>query len=74
MKVRYSNLALSELDAILASIQIGQFPESTQEVAHRPGVRRLPLLDYPYVIHYAVGQYEVVILRIIHGARRSPWE
>jgi len=31
-------------------------------------------LHYPYVIHYAVGQYEVVILRIIHGARRSPWE
>lgn len=94
MKVRYSNLALVELDAILANIQaenpdaaasfqarvrriverIGQFPESAQEVAERPGVRRVPLLQYPYVIHYTIGEDEVVILRIIHGARRSPWE
>jgi toxin ParE1/3/4 len=94
MKVRYSNLALAELDAILANIQaenpdaaasfqarvrrvverIGQFPESAQEVAERPGVRRVPLLHYPYVIHYTVYDDEVVILRIVHGARRSPWE
>ena len=94
MKVRYSNIALAELDAILADIQaenpdaaaalearvrrvverIGQFPKSTQEVAERLGVRRVPLLRYPYVIHYTVGADEVVVLRIMHGARRSPWE
>jgi toxin ParE1/3/4 len=94
MKVRYSELALAELDEILAGIQaknpaaaarlnvrvqqiaerIGEFPESAQEVAERPGVRRVPLVRYPYAIHYTVNKDEVVILRIIHGARRSPWE
>ena len=43
-------------------------------MAERAGVRRVPLLRYPYVIHYTVGDDEVVILRIVHGARRSPWE
>jgi toxin ParE1/3/4 len=94
MKVRYSELALAELDAILANIhaenpgaaasfqarvrrvveRIGQFPEGAQEVSERPSVRRVPLLRYPYVIHYTVDDDEVVILRIVHGARRSPWE
>jgi toxin ParE1/3/4 len=54
--------------------RIGQFPEGAQEVAERLGIRRVPLLRYPYVIHYTLGEDEVVILRIIHGARRSPWE
>ena len=54
--------------------RIEQFPEGAQEVAERPGVRRVPLVRYPYVIHYQVRQNEIVILRIIHGARRSPWE
>ena len=94
MKVRYSNLALVELDAILANIhaenpdaaasfqarvrrvveRIAQFPEGAQEVAERAGVRRVPLLRYPYVIHYTINDDEVMILRIVHGARRSPWE
>jgi toxin ParE1/3/4 len=54
--------------------RIAQFPEGAQEVAERLGVRRVPLVRYPYVIHYGVGEDEVVILRIIHGARRSPWD
>jgi toxin ParE1/3/4 len=94
MRVRYSNLALVELDTILAHVRaensraasnfearvrrvierIAQFPEAAQEVAERPGVRRVPLVRYPYVIHDTVGDDEVVILRIIHGARRSPWD
>jgi toxin ParE1/3/4 len=94
MKVRYSQLALAELDAILSHIKsenpaaaarmhrrvqrvidrIAQFPESGQAVAERPGARRVPLVRYPYAIHYSVIEREVLILRIIHGARRSPWE
>jgi toxin ParE1/3/4 len=54
--------------------RIGQFHQSAQEVAERPGVRSVPLVRYPYVIHYSVNAGEVVILRIVHGARRSPWE
>ena len=94
MKVRYSKLALGELDVILAGIakdnfaaavrfdgrvervveRIGQFPEGAQEVAERSGVRRVPLVRYPYVVYYRVIESEVMILRIVHGARRNPWE
>jgi plasmid stabilization system protein ParE len=54
--------------------RIAQFPKGAQEVKNRPGVRRVPLVRYPYVIHYRILDGEVVILRIIHGARRDPWE
>jgi len=94
MRVRFSKLALAELDAILADIRadnpgaaarfseridrvlerIAQFPNGAQEVEERPGVHRVPLVRYPYVIHYTVMEDHVMILRIIHGARRSPWE
>jgi plasmid stabilization system protein ParE len=94
MKVRFSALALAELDTILADIRaenpraaerfdervqriverIAQFPESAQELHQRPGVRRVPLVRYPHQIYYAVIDGEVMILRIIHGARRNPWD
>ena len=94
MKVRFSRLALAELDAIFAYIaeanpaaasqvearirrvveRIAQFPEGAPEIANRPGIRSVPLIRYPYVIHYTVNRGEIVILRIVHGARRSPWE
>lgn len=94
MKVRYSKLALAQLDAILSDLagknptaaqhfenrvravieRIGQFPEGFQEVAERPGVRRVPLVRYPYLIFYKVSDSEVVVLRVVHGARKEPWE
>ena len=72
MKVRFSKLALAELDAILTDIRtenapagarfeariqrvfkrIAQFPKGAQEVKNRPGIRRVPLVRYPYVVHY----------------------
>jgi toxin ParE1/3/4 len=93
MKVRFSRLALAELEAILAYIatvnpigaahvearvrrvveRIAQFPEGAPEVAERAGIRSVALIRYPYVIHYTVNDGEVVILRVVHGARRSPW-
>jgi plasmid stabilization system protein ParE len=39
-----------------------------------PEVRRLPLKRHPYVIYYEVGREVVTILRILHGARRPPWQ
>ena len=94
MKVRYSNLALAELDAILAGLvaknppaarrlhdrirqvseRISRSPEGFQEVAERPGVRRVPLVRYPYLLFYKVLADEVVALRVVHGARKEPWE
>ena len=58
--------------------QIGErlrrFPYGCQEVSERPGIRRVPLVRYPYLIFYKVTANEVVVLRIIHGARKEPWE
>ena len=31
--------------------RIAQFPKGAQEVQNRPGVRRVPLVRYPHVIH-----------------------
>jgi plasmid stabilization system protein ParE len=94
MKVRYSRLALAELDAILSDLaaknpmaarrfefrvrqigeRIGRFPQAFQELAERPGIRRVPLVRYPYLIFYTVSGGEAVVLRVVHGARKEPWE
>jgi toxin ParE1/3/4 len=94
MKVRYSRLALAELDAILSHLaaknptaaqhfefrvrqieeRVGRFPEGFQEVADRSGVRRIPLVHYPYLIFYTISGGEVIVLRVVHGARKEPWE
>lgn len=54
--------------------RIGRFPQGYQEVEERPGVRRVPLVRYPYLMFYRVSDDDVVVLRIIHGARKEPWE
>jgi plasmid stabilization system protein ParE len=54
--------------------RIGQFPEEFQEIAERPGIRRVPLVRYPQVVYYSVLGSEVIVLRVVHGARREPWE
>jgi plasmid stabilization system protein ParE len=54
--------------------RIGRFPYGFQEVAERPGVRRVPLVRYPYLIFYKVLADEVIVLRVVHGARKEPWE
>jgi plasmid stabilization system protein ParE len=94
MKVRFSRIALAELNSIFAALvakdvraaqsfelrilqiseRIGQFPDGFQEVAERPGIRRVPLVRYPHVVYYKVVGGEVIVLRIVHGARREPWE
>lgn len=94
MKVRYSTLALGELDAILVRIsannpqaaqrlnrqihsiveRIAQFPESAQQVSERPAIWRVPLVRYSYAIYYRNTAEEIMILRIVHGARRNSWE
>ena len=54
--------------------RIGRFPLGFQEVAERPGIRRVPLVRYPYLVFYTVVGGEVIMLRVIHGARKEPWE
>jgi plasmid stabilization system protein ParE len=60
------------LDGILR--RIAQFPESAPMVEQRPGVRRIPLVRYPYILYYKDVAGEAVILRIRHGAMEKPWE
>jgi len=43
-------------------------------VAQRLGIRRVPLLRYPYIVFYKVIADEVIVLRVVHGARKEPWE
>ena len=51
--------------------RVAQFPKSAPPVRVRPGVRRLALVRYPYVVFYRVDAGEVMVLRILHGARNE---
>ena len=52
---------------------LGDFPEMAQRTSE-PGVRRMPLGPYPFIIFYTIESDEVVVLHVRHGARRWPWE
>jgi hypothetical protein len=54
--------------------RIGDWPESAQEIAERPGVRGVPLIRYPYKVFYKVTDQAIEILYIHHTSRRPPWE
>ncbi|HEX5509649.1 MAG TPA: type II toxin-antitoxin system RelE/ParE family toxin [Pseudolabrys sp.] len=63
---------VARVDDVIACVS--QFPDAFQEVEDRPGVRRVPLLNYPYLLFYRVVGDEVVVVAIVHGARKEPWE
>jgi plasmid stabilization system protein ParE len=47
-----------------------QFPEMAQ-LTDDPGIRRMPVGRYPYLIFYTVESGELVILHIRHTSRRA---
>ena len=49
--------------------RIGDWPESAQEVADRPGVRVAPLIRYPFKVFYRSAGQVIEILYIHHAAR-----
>ena len=51
--------------------RIGQFPDGFQEIGERKGVRRVPMVRFPYLIFYRTVDGETIVLRIRHGARRD---
>jgi plasmid stabilization system protein ParE len=57
----------SRLRSVVA--RIGDWPESAQEVADRPGVRVAPLVRYPYKVFYRSTGQVIEILYIHHAAR-----
>jgi plasmid stabilization system protein ParE len=48
---------------------IGEFPRSGRALTQRANVRVMPLTRFPYLIFYAVGSDEVVILHVRHATR-----
>ena len=56
----------------IALQRISRHPEAAQKVANRPNIRRLPLVQYPYIVYYEVSVESITIVRILHTARR-PW-
>jgi toxin ParE1/3/4 len=52
---------------------VGRHPHGAERLEQRPDVRRLPLVRYPYAVYYEIGADEVIVLRIMHGARQQPW-
>ena len=55
--------------------RISEFPEAAEPVAQRRDVYRVPFVKYPYALYYTIDRRkkEVVLLRIIHSARRAPF-
>ena len=53
--------------------RIAAFPESAQ-ATDESTVRMAPAGRFPYLIFYSVAESEVQIIRVLHGARRRPWE
>ncbi len=53
--------------------RIAAFPESAPET-DEPGVRMAPAGRFPYLIFYTATENEILIVRVLHGARLRPWE
>lgn len=50
-------------------MRVGNWPESTQEVLQRPGIRSVPFIRYPYKLFYRVLPDRIEILHLHHSAR-----
>ena len=57
----------ARLTAVVTLIQLQSFVGRKTSI---PGVRRLVLTPYPYLIDYYVGEDEIVIQRFRHTARK----
>jgi plasmid stabilization system protein ParE len=86
MKVQYTRRATDDLTAIFSYItkdnpyaavrvavaaHLEHAPESGS-ATDKPGIRRVSVVTYPYLIFYEILRDEIAIVHIRHGARR-PW-
>ena len=58
------------LGAIKSSIDTLSFFPQIGRVVDNVGHRRVPVLRYPYLIHYRIAGDELLILHIRHSSRR----
>jgi plasmid stabilization system protein ParE len=49
---------------------IAAFPGAGRRLDQRPAVRVMPIGRYPYLVFYTLGDDEIVILHVRHGARK----
>jgi toxin ParE1/3/4 len=71
---RNPRAATAIMEAIDATAtRIGEFPYSAP-TTDEPNIRMAPAGRFPYLIFYIVRANEVSIVRVLHGARRRPWE
>ncbi|WP_074128094.1 type II toxin-antitoxin system RelE/ParE family toxin [Bradyrhizobium sp. NAS96.2] len=57
-------------DRILTLVTLLQEQPRAGRTTSRPGVRRLSVTPYPYLIDYRVTPTEIIIMRFRHAARR----
>jgi plasmid stabilization system protein ParE len=57
----------------VTAARIAAFPQSAP-ATDEPSVRMAPAGRFPYFDLYDVADNEVRIIRVLHGARRRPWD
>jgi toxin ParE1/3/4 len=60
---------VERIEAVAAHLE--HAPESGSPT-DKPGIRRVSVVTYPYLIFYEILRDEIAIVHIRHGARR-PW-
>ena len=70
MKLRYQKVAAKVEARLAARVTLIQLQNFVGRKTTIPGVRRVFLTPYPYLIDYYVGDDEIVIQRFRHTARR----
>jgi toxin ParE1/3/4 len=88
MKLRFTQPALAELDALLDHIA-ARSPRGAGRVSARiqavtemltvypkiglptndPSIRRMTVSPFPYLIFYEIGDDEIIVHAVLHGAR-----
>jgi plasmid stabilization system protein ParE len=57
-------------ERILTIVTLLQLQPYAGHVTSRPGVRRLAVAPFPYVVDYRIAGEDLIVMRFRHGARR----
>jgi len=70
LRERSPKAALRVRGAILASLQIIARHPSVGRRQTTEGVRKIVVRGYPYLVYYMLRDREIIVLSILHAARR----
>jgi toxin ParE1/3/4 len=68
MRVKYTQPASQDVEAVLEENLLSEFPFSGSKT-RIPWLRRLVIAPYPYLLFYEVNQEDVIIHAIRHSTR-----